>query len=88
MRLPFNQVPRLGLGNGCFAEFSERLEAKFGVRVEEMPLDQVPPPDHEPWIAAVSDDHVCAVIGLTRLNEIGEAINVSTLHAAYRVVPA
>jgi hypothetical protein len=82
-------LPRLGQVRQRFAVWHEKLVERFGYRIVELPLDQVPLPNLEAWIAAPNEEHVCAVRGLTPINDLTVGtIRPSALCAAYRVVPA
>jgi hypothetical protein len=65
---------------------------ELGYELEELPLDEVPPADRQPWLAIVDGDgatHAVACVGLTVLhdgNEPRSTIKPADVLSAWRIV--
>jgi hypothetical protein len=94
LRVPPRSLPRVPEGDDRWERWTGEMRA-IGYHVEELPLDEIPPRDMQPWIAVVdasgnATTHAIPLVGLTALgrDELRSSITPAQVLTAFRFTAA
>jgi len=94
LRVPPRSLPRVLEGEDRFDRWASAMETR-GYRIENLALDEIPPANHQPWIAVVDAPgdatHAVGCVGLTVLRDDREpwqTISPAHVLSAFRFTAA
>ena len=91
LRIPPERLPRVGEGPGRFDRWAAELE-EAGWRIEDLALDELPPPGH--WVACIPTGpgahHAVGMVGWTPLglDDAHYSVGLANVRSAFKLTQA